>query len=143
MSSRRCGPVIAVPSTAFKDFRFPAEIIVLAVRWYPRYGLSYRDLEEMLAERGIEVDQVTVFRWVQCFTPLLADAARPCRHAVGDRWFVDETYVKAAGQWRYVYRAVDQRGQIIDVYVSPKRDSQAARRFSALRSVLMASRSRS
>ena len=90
------------------------------MRWYLRYGLSYRDVEELLAERGIEVDHVTVFRWVQRFTPLLADAARPCRHAVGDRWFVDETYVKVAGRWRYVYRAIDQYGQIIDVYVSAK-----------------------
>jgi transposase, IS6 family len=77
--------------------------------------LSYRDVEELLSERGIEVDHVTVFRWVQRFTPLLADAARPCRHIVGDRWFADETYVKVAGRWRYVYRAIDQRGQIIDV----------------------------
>src|SRR5216684_1966711 len=122
-------PVPAVPNSAFKGFRFPPEIIVLAVRWYLRYGLSYRDLEELLAERGIEVDHVTVFRWVQCFTPLLSDAARPCRHSVGDRWFVDETYVKVAGRWRYVYRAVDQYGQIIDVYVSARRDIRAARRF--------------
>jgi transposase, IS6 family len=129
MSSRRCRPVSAVPSSAFKGFRFPREIIVLAVRWYLRYGISYRDLEELLAERGIEVDHVSVFRWVQCFTPLLSDAARPCRHAVGNRWFVDETYVKVAGSWRYVYRAVDQHGQIIDVYVSPRRDATAARRF--------------
>ena len=63
------------------------------------------------------------------FTPLLADAARPCRHAVGDRWFVDETYVKDAGKWRYVYRAIDQYGQIIEVYVSARRDTHAARRF--------------
>jgi transposase-like protein len=89
-----------VPSSAFVGFRFPPEIIVLAVRWYLRYGLSYRDVEEFLFERGIEVDHVTVFRWVQRFTPLLADAARPCRHAVGDCWFVDETYVKVAGWWR-------------------------------------------
>jgi IS6 family transposase len=82
MTSRRCRPDSAVSSSAFKGFRFPPEIIVLAVRWYLRYGLSYRDLEELLAERGIEVDHVTVFRWVQCFTPLLAGAARPCRHAV-------------------------------------------------------------
>jgi transposase, IS6 family len=129
MSSRRCRPVSVVPSSAFKGFRFPPEIIVLAVRWYLRYGLSYRDVEELLAERGVEVDHVSVFRWVQCFTPLLADAARPCRHSVGDRWFVDETYVKVAGRWRYVYRAVDQHGQIIDVYVSPTRDTRAARRF--------------
>jgi IS6 family transposase len=97
MTSRRCRPVSLVPGSAFKGFRFPPEIIVLAVRWYLQYGLSYRDLEELLAERGIEVDHVTVFRWLQCFTPALADAARPCRHAVGDRWFVDETYVKVAG----------------------------------------------
>ncbi len=124
-------PVPVVPSSAFKGFRFPPEIIVLAVRWYLRYGLSYRDVEELLVERGIEVDHVTVFRWVQRFTPLLADAARPCRHAVGDRWFVDETYVKVAGRWRYVYRAIDQYGQIIDVYVSARRDIRAARRFFA------------
>jgi IS1 family transposase len=66
---------------------------------------------------------------VQRFTPLLADAARPCRHAVGDRWQVDETYVKVAGQWRYVYRAVDQFGQVIDVFVSRRRDATAAHRF--------------
>ena len=111
-------PVPVVESSAFAGFRFPPEVIVLAVRWYLRFGLSYRDVEELLAERGIEVDHVTVFRWVQRFTPLLADAARPCRHAVGDRWYVDETYVKVAGRWRYVYRAIDQHGQIIDVYVS-------------------------
>jgi transposase, IS6 family len=131
MTSRGCRPDSAVPSSAFKGFRFPPEIIVLAVRWYLRYGLSYRDVEELLAERGVEVDHVTVFRWVQCFTPLLADAARPCRHAVGDRWYVDETYVKVAGRWRYVFRAVDQHGQIIDVFVSAQRDTTAARRFFA------------
>jgi transposase, IS6 family len=109
--------------------RFPSEIIVLAVRWYLRFGLSYRDVEALLAERGIEVDHVAVYRWVQHFTPLLVDAARPCRHAVGDRWDVDETYVKVAGRWRYVYWAVDQYGQIIDVYVSARRDTEAARRL--------------
>ena len=126
------GPARAVSSSSFAGFRFPPEIIVLAVRWYLRYGLSYRDVEELLAERGIEVDHVTVYRWVQRFTPLLADAAGPCRHTVGDRWFVDETYVKVAGRWHYVYRAVDQYGQIINVYVSPRRDIRAARRFLGL-----------
>ena len=104
-------------------------MILLAVHWYLRYGLSYRDLEELLAERGIEVDHVTLFRWVQRFTPELIDAARPSRHAVGDRWFVDETYVKVNGAWRYVYRAVDQHGQVIDVLVSRRRDLASARRF--------------
>jgi transposase-like protein len=83
----------------------------------------------LLADRGIEVDHTSVYRWVQRFTPLLAEAARPCRHAVGTRWEVDETYTKVAGQWRYVYRAVDQFGQIIDVFVSPHRDARTARRF--------------
>ena len=131
MSSRRSRPLPSVPSSAFAGFRFPPEIIVLALRWYLRYGLSYRDVEELLAERGIEVDHVSIYRWVERFTPLLADAAQPCRHAVGDRWFVDETYVKVGGRWRYVYRAVDQYGQIIDVYLSAKRDIRAARRFFA------------
>ncbi len=123
--------VPAVPSSAFRGFRFPPEVIVLAVRWYLRFGLSYRDVEELLGERGIEVDHVTIYRWVQRFTPFLADAAGPCRHTVGDWWFVDETYVKVAGRWRYVYRAVDEAGQVIDVFVSPRRNSAAARRFFA------------
>jgi transposase-like protein len=117
-----------VPS-AFTGFRFPAEVIVVAVRWDLRYNLSYRDVEELLLERGVEVDHVTVFRWVQRFTPLLVDAARFTRHAPGDRWFVDETYVKVNGIWRHVYRAVDQDGQVIDVLVSARRDTDAARRF--------------
>ena len=118
-----------VESASFAGYRFPPEVILLAVRWYLRYGLSYRDVEELLAERGIEVDHVTIYRWVQRFTPQLIDAARPCRHAVGDRWFVDETYVKVGGVWRYVYRAVDQYGQVIDVYVSKRRNLDAARHF--------------
>jgi transposase-like protein len=122
---------VQLTASAFAGYRFRAEVILLAVRWYLRFGLSYRDLEEILAERGIEADHVTVYRWVQHFTPLLVDAARPCRHTTGDRWFVDETYVKVAGAWRYVYRAVDQHGQVIDVYLSRRRDSGAARRFFA------------
>jgi transposase, IS6 family len=96
--------------SAFAGFYFPPDVIVLAVRWYLRFALSYRDVEELLADRGIDVDHVTIYRLVQRFTPLLAEAARPCRHAVGDRWQVDETYVKVAGRWRYAYRAIDQSG---------------------------------
>ncbi len=129
MKRRRSCPPIQTGSASFAGFRFPPDVILLAVRWYLRFGLSYRDLEELLAERGIEVDHVTLYRWVQRFTPLIVEAARPCRHAVGDRWFVDETYVKVAGTWRYVYRAVDQNGQVIDVHVSAKRDVKAATRF--------------
>jgi transposase-like protein len=128
MRTRRHRPAPTACSP-FAGFRFPSDVIIVAVRWYLRFGLSYRDVEELLTERGVEVDHVTIYRWVQRFTPLLADAARPCRHAVGDRWQVDETYVKVAGKWRYVYRAVDQFGQVIDVFVSPHRDAQAARRF--------------
>jgi transposase-like protein len=127
LTRRAIGPV---PScSAFAGFRFPPEVIELAVRWYLRFGLSYRDVEELLADRGIEVDHVTVHRWVRRFTPMLVDAARFGRHRVGDRWFVDETYVKVAGRWVYLYRAVDQYGQVIDVYASAWRDSDAARRF--------------
>ncbi|MGW3615372.1 IS6 family transposase [Micromonospora sp. NPDC005163] len=117
------------PKSAFAGFRFPPEVIAVAVRWYPRYNLSYRDFEELLVEHGIEIDHVTVYRWVQRFTPLLADAARFSRHSPGDRWFVDETYVKVNGVRRYVYRATDQYGQVIDVLVSTRRDADAARRF--------------
>jgi transposase, IS6 family len=86
-------------------------------------------VEELLAERVVEVDHVTVYRWVQRFTPLFADAGRPLR-ATGGRWFVDETYVKIAGRWRHLYRAVDQYS-LIDVLLSEQRDTAAARRFFA------------
>lgn len=104
---------------------------MLAVRWYLRFGLSYRDVQELVAERGVEVDHVSVYRWVQRFTPLLAEAARRCRYHVGDRWYVDETYLKVAGVWRSLYRAIDQFGQVVDVLLSPRRDALAARRFFA------------
>ena len=116
-------------NSVFAGFRFPREVISVAVRWYLRYGLSYRDVEELLAERGITVDHVTIYRWVQRFTPEFIEAARPCRHAPGNRWFVDETYVKVASRWAYLYRAVDQHGQVIDVLLSIRRDLAAARRF--------------
>jgi transposase, IS6 family len=126
-----CLPLTSVACCSFglHWFPVPAEVIVVAVRWYLRFGLSYRDVEELLAERGLEVDHVTVYRWVQRFTPLFAYAARFARHSPGDRWFVDETYVKVGGVWRYVYRAVDQHGHVIDVLVSTRRDQEAARRF--------------
>jgi hypothetical protein len=88
MRTRRPRPA-PTRRSAFSGFRFPPDVIVLAVRWYLRFGLSYRDVEELPVERGVEADHTTVYRWVQRFTPLLADAARPCRHLVGDRWQVD------------------------------------------------------
>jgi IS6 family transposase len=126
---RRRPAGVPVPRSSFAGFRFPPDVITVAVRWYLRYNLSYRDVEELLAERGIDVDHVSVYRWVQRFTPLLIDAARPCRHIPSDRWFVDETYIKVAGRWVYLYRAIDQFGQIIDVLVSEKRDLKATRQF--------------
>ena len=125
--SRRSIP----PRSAFAGFRFPPDVIVLAVRWYLRFGLSYRDVEELLAERGIEVDHVTIYRWVQRFAPEFAEAARARQRVLGDRWHVDETYVKVGGAWRYLFRAIDQFGQVIDVYLSPRRNAEAARRFFA------------
>jgi hypothetical protein len=107
--AERCGPVgesfckLVIGSgerLVVGDTRRDESTLGHAVRWYLRYGLSYRDLEELLAERGLDVDHVTLYRWVQRFTPLVLEAARPCRHAIGDRWFVDETYVKVAGTWR-------------------------------------------
>ncbi len=117
------------PDSAFAGFRFPAAVIVVAVRYYLRYKLSYRDVAELLTERGVFVDPSNICRWVQRFAPLLQAAARPCRHSVGTIWRVDETYVKVAGKWRYVYRAVDQYGQVVDVYLSLRRNKEAARRF--------------
>jgi transposase, IS6 family len=99
------------------------------VRWYLRFRLPYADLAELLAERGIHVDPSTLFDWVQHFTPLYQDAARPHRHRVGGRWSIDETSVRITGRWCYVFRAIDEMGQVIDVYVSSTRDRAAAIAF--------------
>jgi transposase-like protein len=107
---------------------FPAEVIVVAVRWYLRFNLSYRDVGKLLLERGVEVDHVTVFRWVQRFTPLLADAARFARHSLATV-VRGRTYVKVNGVWRYVYRAIDQDEQVVDVLVSVRPDAATAHRF--------------
>ena len=102
---------------------------MVAIRMYLRYKLTYRDVEELLIERGIEPDHVTIWRWVQWFIPFIKAMAAPARHCVGTIWYVDETYVKVAGKQRYVYRAIDEHGQIVDVYVSKRRNGEAARRF--------------
>ena len=104
-------------------------MISVAVRWYLRYGLSYRDIDELLAERGIRVDHVTVYRWVQKYTAEFIETARPCRRLSGNRWFVDETYVKVAGHWTYLYRAIDQHGQVVAIMLTVRRDLTAARAF--------------
>jgi transposase, IS6 family len=116
-------------SSAFSGRTFADDIIVLAVRWYVRYRLSYVEVSEWLAERGVLVDQSTIYRWVQRFLPLFGEVARKYRDTVGPDWRVDETYVRIRGCWHYIYRAIDGHGQIVDAYVSPTRDMVAARRF--------------
>src|SRR3982750_4166553 len=115
--------------TPFSGHPFPSAVIGLAVRWYLRFRLSYADVVEWLAERSIEVDPSTVFDWVQKFAPLYQDAAKMYRRRVGQRWSVDETYVKVAGRWGYVYRAIDEHGQVVEVLFQEHRDAEAATAF--------------
>src|SRR5512135_2069522 len=114
---------------AFKWRHFEAEIILLCVRWYLRYSLSYRDLEEMMLERGLHVDHTTIFRWVQQYAPELEKRCRPHLKATNDSWRVDETYIKIKKTWTYLYRAVDSDGNTLEFLLSPTRDAEAAQRF--------------
>ena len=117
------------PQPPFKWRHFEAEIILLCVRWYLRYSLSYRDLEEMMQERGLQVDHTTIYRWVQCYAPELDKRCRPHLKATTDSWKVDETYIKVRKKWMYLYRAVDSEGNTLEFLLSPTRDAQAAKRF--------------
>jgi transposase-like protein len=121
----------------FKGRHFEAEIIILCVRWYLRFGLSFRNLEEIMAERNLIVDHVTIWRWVQRYAPELHRRCRPELRMTNSSWRVDETYLRVAGKWTYLYRAVDSTGATIDFLLSAKRDAPAAKRFfqKALRSV--------
>ena len=114
---------------AFKRLHYPIDVIAQCVRWYLAYALSLRDLEEMMAERGILVDHSTLYRWIIRLTPLINKAFRRYKRAVGARWRMDETYIKVKGQWKYLYRAVDSSGQTIDFLLTAKRDAAAALRF--------------
>ena len=125
----------------FKWRHFLPEIILLNVRWYCRYALSYRDLEEMMAERGIEVDHSTINRWVLKYAPELDKRIRPHLKQTNDSWRVDETYIKVKGRWKYLYRAVDSLGNTLDFLLCAKRDASAAERF--LRKTLNASHTQS
>jgi transposase-like protein len=115
----------------FKWRHFESEIILLCMRWYLKYALSYRNLEEMMAERGLEVDHTTIYRWVQQYAPELEKRCRPHLKGTTDSWRVDETYVKIKGVWMYLYRAVDSQGNTVEFHLSPTRDAQAARHFFA------------
>ena len=115
--------------SAFRGCRFPDAVIALAVRWYLRFRLSYAEVAEWLAERGVTVDPSTIYDWVQAFTPLFIEAARQHRSPVGTHWHVDETLLKVGGRWRYAFRCLDEHGQIVDVYLSDHRDAASARAF--------------
>src|SRR5512138_2601924 len=114
----------------FKGHRFAKDLILLCVRWYLAYPLSYRNLKEMMEERGVEVDHSNIYRWVQKFTPQLEAAFRKGKkRPVGTSWRMDQPYIKIKGQWKYLYRAVDQEGPTLDFLLSAHRDKKAARRF--------------
>ena len=113
----------------FKWRHYNAEIILLCVRWYLRYALSYRDLEEMMTERGLSIVHTTIYRWVQDYAPELDKRSRPYLNKTNDSWRVDETYIKGRGVWMYLYRAVDSTGQTLDFLLNETRSARAAKRF--------------
>jgi len=117
------------PDQSFKGRQFTAEVILWAVRWYLMFPVSYRDLELMLADRSVNVDHTTIYRWIQAYAPEIDKRIRPYLRLSNGSWRVDETYVKVKGRWMYLYRAVDSRGQTIDFLLSAKRDAEAAKRF--------------
>ncbi len=127
---RMCGATRTDRSgTPFAGYRWPREVIVTAVRWYGRFRLSLRDVCDLLAERGVDVSPRTVLSWVHTFGPLLAAELRRKARPLGSRWYVDETYVRVSGAWAYLYRAVDETGQVVDVLLREHRDLASARAF--------------
>ena len=114
---------------SFKGAHFPQEIILMGVRWYVAYPLSYRHVEELLEERGVPIDHATVQRWVVKYSPQLEEAFHRRKRAVRVSWRMDETSIKVKGVWHYVYRAVDKQGQTIDFLLTEQRDEAAALRF--------------
>lgn len=113
----------------FKWRHYQPEIILLCVRWYLRYSLSYRDLQEMMVERGLHMDHTTIYRWVQQYAPPLEKRVRSQFKPTNDSWRVDETYIKVKGQWTYLYRALDSAGNALEFVLSPMRHAGAAEYF--------------
>src|SRR3954451_16777948 len=114
---------------SFKGAHFPQDIILMGVRWYLAYPLSYRHVEELLEERGVPIDHATIQRWVVKYSPQLEEALHRRKRPVWVSWRMDETYIKVKGHWYYLYRAVDKTGQTIDFLLTEQRDEQAAKRF--------------
>lgn len=114
---------------SFKGRHTPKAIILQCVRWYCAYSLSYRNIEEMMAERGLSIDHSTLNRWVVHYAPKLEKAFHNKKKKPGNRWRMDETYVRVKGEWKYYYRAVDKQGNTIDFLLTAKRDAKAAKRF--------------
>ena len=112
-----------------KRMRFPIDVILVCIRWYAAYPLSYRNLEEMMQERGVQVDHSSISRWAIRFLPLLEKVFRRHKRPVGESWRMDETYIKVNGQWKYLYRAVDKAGKTVDFLLTARRDKTAAMRF--------------
>ena len=121
--------ILRQDKSSFKWRHFEPTIILLCVRWYCRYQLSYRDLEEMMDERGLSVDHSTVWRWVQRYAPEINKRIRQHLKMSGTSYRVDETYIKVGKSCKYLYRAVDKEGQTIEFILSAKRDVSAAKRF--------------
>jgi putative transposase len=113
----------------FKGSQYPKDVILYAVFFYVRYAVSYRDLEEIMEERGVEVDHATLNRWVVKYSPMIASKAQRQKSKTGSSWRMDETYIKVKGKWVYYYRAVDKNGKTLDFMLSEQRDAKAARRF--------------
>ena len=113
----------------FKGSHFPKDVILMSMRWYLAYPLSYRHVEELLAERGLSVDPATINRWIVKHSPTLESKFRHAKKVVGKSWRMDETYIKVKGEWVYYYRAVDKEGQTIDFFLSKTRDTNAAFTF--------------
>jgi transposase-like protein len=114
---------------SFKGMRFPIDVILICIRWYVAYPLSYRHLEEMMQERGVSVDHSSINRWAIRFLPLIENLSSKYKRKVGSSWRMDETYIMVKGIWKYLYRAVDKEGKTVDFLLTAHRDNAAARRF--------------
>jgi len=120
---------LTIDMLSFKGMRFPIDVILVCIRWYAAYPLSYRHIEEIMEERGVSVDHSTINRWAVRFLPLIEKLSHKHKRQVGTSWRMDETYIKVKGIWKYLYRAVDKEGKTVDFLLTAHRDMAAAKRF--------------